>query len=371
MEHTGGDYLSFVELRDVTSSQIAATFFSKDSRFGSYCSRIGLQLQKQPASLDMTKEAFRFLNTRDLLPENADPRSPSIRASLLDRGVFYLSEGKTFHQFDESWGETPRYCVPLSNLDSNPLWVDAGRFFRLAFRAIASSTNERTSIFCILSPGTVSGNSVAVERDPSHVARAEVLYVAGVCNTYSFDWILRVMTGANVNLFIMNNTSFVTEEASKKFVAHSSLRLTCNHSGYEPLWQEQLGDTWRETDKEPVTWPVISGDDKRWNVRGAIDAIVADAYGLSRDQYIHVLSTFSHTSYPKAPELCLAKFDELKRTGVEAFTKKHDPYWNIPLNATLPEPVIDIPIAGETSGSGQSEMFGLSTHTKKGRRKAK
>ena len=42
------------------------------------------------------------------------------------------------------------------------------------------------------------------------------------------------------------------------------------------------------------------------------------SYGLNREQYAHVLSTFSHRSYPKAPELCLAKFDELKRIGLEA-----------------------------------------------------
>ena len=37
---------------------------------------------------------------------------------------------------------------------------------------------------------------------------------------------------------------------------------------------------------------------------------------------------------PKAPELCLAMFDELKAIGLDAFTKKHDPYWDIPLNDT-------------------------------------
>ena len=126
-------------------------------------------------------------------------------------------------------------------------------------------------------------------------------------------------------------------------MAHSAFRLTCNHAGYEPLWREQLGNAWREP-KPPFTWPVLQGDDERWAVRAAIDAVVADAYGLSREQYAHVLSTFSHRSYPKAPELCLAMFDELKAIGLEAFTKKYDPYWDIPLNENLPQPVIDLPI---------------------------
>jgi hypothetical protein len=92
------------------------------------------------------------------------------------------------------------------------------------------------------------------------------------------------------------------------------------------------------------TWPVLESDDERWAVRAAIDAVVADAYGLDRAQYAHVLSTFSHRSYPKAPELCRIAFDELKTIGLEAFTRKHDPYWDIPLNESLPKPVIDLPI---------------------------
>jgi hypothetical protein len=72
--------------------------------------------------------------------------------------------------------------------------------------------------------------------------------------------------------------------------------------------------------------------------------VVAHAYGLTRDQYAHVLSTFSHSSYKDAPCQCLAAFDELQSLGLEAFTKKHDPYWDIPLNENLPQPVIDLPI---------------------------
>ena len=63
--------------------------------------------------------------------------------------------------------------------------------------------------------------------------------------------------------------------------------------------------------------------------------ILADAYDLSRDQYEDVLSSFKHKCYPKAPLLCLAMFDEIKQIGLEAFTKKHDPYWAILLNENL------------------------------------
>src|ERR1035438_3512852 len=69
--------------------------------------------------------------------------------------------------------------------------------------------------------------------------------------------------------------------------------------------------------------------DAHWAVRAAIDAVVAHAYGLTRDQYAHVFSTFSHSSYKDALRQCLAAFDELQQIALEPFTKKYDPYWNI------------------------------------------
>jgi hypothetical protein len=134
-------------------------------------------------------------------------------------------------------------------------------------------------------------------------------------------------------------------------------RLMIGIEDCRAVWREQVGDAWREQEREPFTWPVLAGDDERWEVRAAIDAVVADAYGLARDQYEHVLSTFSHASYPKAPALCLARFDELKRLGLDAFTRKHDPYHDIPLNENLPEPVIDLPIPEETGGGKQGALF--------------
>jgi len=103
---------------------------------------------------------------------------------------------------------------------------------------------------------------------------------------------------------------------------------------------------------------VLAGDDARWDVRAAIDAVVAQAYGLS---------TFSHKSYPSAPQVCLAKFDELSEMGLEAFTRQYDPYWDVPLVESLPRPVIELPNLTPGEGRvvaegkveyGATDMFG-------------
>jgi hypothetical protein len=123
----------------------------------------------------------------------------------------------------------------------------------------------------------------------------------------------------------------------------------------------------REPGKPPFTWPVLATDAERWQVRAAIDAVVADAYGLSRDQYAHILSTFKHASYPKAPELCVATFDELKAIGLDEFTRQHEPYWDIPLNENLPQPVIELPGLAGAAG----DRFNLEEPVGKGRRKGR
>jgi hypothetical protein len=98
-------------------------------------------------------------------------------------------------------------------------------------------------------------------------------------------------------------------------------------------------------------------------VRAVIDAVVANAYGLIRSQFEHILSTFSHTSSPKAPYLCLDAFDSLHEIGIEAFSKLHDPYWDIPLNENLPIPTTDLPSLGNAGIAGLSlgPLFDLSS----------
>jgi hypothetical protein len=140
---------------------------------------------------------------------------------------------------------------------------------------------------------------------------------------------------------------------ARAFLAHSSLRLNSNHAGYEALWREQLSAEWREP-TAPMTWPVLASPAARGAVRAAIDAVVAHAYGLDRKHFEHVLASFSHKSDPSAPRRCLEAFDELTAIGLEAFCKKHDPYFDVPLVETLPRPVIDLPAPAATPSTGEA-----------------
>ncbi len=388
IRRTGGEYLSLLELRTRKDLEVAEVCFANGEPFGQVCQRLGIRLGRE---LHMTDDAWRFTPTGDVLPAGEDPRDPSVAARLLEMGYLVLHEGKTFWHYDDHWEQRPRYLVSLKKLHDKRAWCQSARYYRLAFRDIASSTNERTGVFCLCCPGIIFGNKAPCDREAAGRPNSASLSLLATVDSFAFDFLVRQRVQATLNFFILDGTPFPTMRKWRSLAAHCALRLTCNHSGYEPLWREQVGDAWREPGKlapgarasrpqdaaettgsagnlpasseageTPAlrpTWPVLAGDDERWEVRAAIDAVVADAYGLSRDQYEHVLSTFSHKSYPKAPELCLARFEELKKLGLAAFTRKHDPYHDIPLNENLPEPVIDLPIPEDTKKEEQSKLF--------------
>ena len=117
-----------------------------------------------------------------------------------------------------------------------------------------------------------------------------------------------------------------------------------------------MGDIWRETEPEQ-SWPIISTEERRWVLRACIDAVVAHSFGLDNEQYQHVLAAFSHRSYPQSPILCLAAFDELQEIGLESFCRKHDPYWDVPLNDSLPQPFIHLPVPEENQPTNRRGRF--------------
>lgn len=396
VKKTGGDYLSLLELRSEKDVEVAKVCFANGEPFGKVCDRLNIKLSQE---LNMTYDAWRFTPTSEILPEGKDPRDPDVAKQLLEMGYFLLQDDKTYEIYSDltrKW--KPRYLVSLDKLTDKQDWLQKVPFFRISYRNITGATNSRTCITHILPPGNVFGNAAPCDRNAGKHSNVSSLLVLSVLASFSFDWCVRLKTLANLNLFIINACPYPPIKSIKVFLSHSVIRLICNHTGYLPLWQEQLGNEWREYEevlgirdqvsetkhltpetrnlKPKFTFPVLLTDNERWQIRAAIDAVVADAYGLNREQYAHILSTFSHKSYPKAPQLCLACFDELHNIGLEAFTRKYDPYWDIPLNKNLPKPVIELPIPEVNTNAVSTEdgSFQLTAHPTekpKSRRKKK
>lgn len=363
VERVGGEYLTFPECRTQVEADLLGVVFGKatvslDEHLKSHDLdfSFGVELHRNAA----------FNNVMDS-PVFGD-ELPPVQNLTLDAQI-PVFRGKAFWQFSDR-GEYPVDTVaPVDVVLTKNKWNPGLAFFRIVFRETASATNERTLICAILRPGFICNHKAGVEVKPYNRSNNDALALLGIFNSYFADWQVRQKAGTNVSAFVLRATRIPKHNMQQSFLTHNALRLTCNHSGYAPLWREQLGESWRESGRSAFSWPVLAGDDERWGVRTAIDAVVADAYGLSREQYAHVLSTFTHASYLRAPELCLAAFDELKQIGLEAFTKKYDPYWDIPLNENLPQPVIDLPIPDEDAQQSETGEFSLSNAPARTRRR--
>jgi hypothetical protein len=240
------------------------------------------------------------------------------------QGGLILHEGKTFHQYTDRWDSKPRHSVTAPSLKH--VVAAAAQHYRLAFRDIARSNDERTMIACIASPGTVFGHTATVEKSPWARSNADALVLCALFNSFPFDWLVRQKAATHLSLYILSALPVPHfDEAARRFLAHGALRLSCNHAGYAGLWREQVGD------EQAILVP-------RRELRAQIDAVVAYAYQLDAPQYDHVLHSFSHRSFADASKLCLAQFETIRVDGVDLFCRRHDPYRHLTLVATTAEP---------------------------------
>lgn len=325
IETSGGRHSTLLELREHADLAVAQKMFMNKARIRD----TGVALSRE---IHMTDDAASFAPLNSICHNN-----------LVKSGFYLLHEGKTIHQFRDCWDTLPRFAVHAGSLARKSL--EASRYYRAACREIARSTDERTAIANILPPGVLCGHTISVERKPMQRPDAAALVLVAMINSFTFDWVLRQKVGVHVSIYILAELPLPTvSKAAKALLAHGCLRLCCNHAGFAPLWEGQLGSAWFEISPKRG-WPAIGAETDRWQVRAAMDAVVALGYGLNRRAYQRVLGSFSHKSCPAAPGLCLAAFDELTRIGSAAFCRRHDPYWNVPLVAAPTQAMINLPVS--------------------------
>jgi len=330
IEASGGRHSTFMELHDHADVAVVQRMFPGKRRIED----LGIALSRE---LHMTDDAANFKPVADLG-----------RADQKASGCFILHEGKTIHQFRDRWYTLPRFAINVRSLAKKS--VEASRFFRAACREIARSTDERTSIAAVLPPGVLCGHTISVERAPMQRTNAAALMLVSMMNSFAFDWVVRQKVGVHLSIYILSELPLPRLLAgSEAFLAHGCLRLCCNDASFAPLWRDQLGTTWSELSPQ-YSWPALPAESDRWQLRAAMDAIVAHGYALSRPEYERILDCFSHKSFAAAPSLCLAAFDEYVRIGHDAFSCRHDPYSDTPLVTTLAQPIIDLPRAPAKRG---------------------
>ncbi len=320
---TGGECETFLELRGQADLRVARHMFVSRPDMRAWMSTRCVSFGREA---HMTDDSHRFTPIARVRGAEALP----------------LHEGKTFHQYTDRWKAAPRYAIRLDAMRDKPGWLRASGHYRLAFREISRSTDERTMIAAIIPPGHVFGHKGTCEKTPWRRPDATALILCAVFNCFAFDWCLRQKIAASVSLFMLNScpAPALSGDAAR-FLAHGALRLSCRHAGYARLWRDQLSST------QPVL-PELADPDDQGMLRAAIDAVVAQAYGLGRDDYLHILTGFSHKAHPSAPEQCIAAFDLLMECGARTFYERHDPFSDVPMVDEPGQPDRESPTASAT-----------------------
>ncbi|MDK2409761.1 Eco57I restriction-modification methylase domain-containing protein [Aphanizomenon sp. PH219] len=154
--------------------------------------------------------------------------------------------------------------------------------YRLAYRSIASNTNERTLITTIIPP-CFTGNSLNISENLDHKNQ---LFCVSILSSFTVDWLLRQKVTTNINMFYIYQLPvprLTEKDAYFQEIVERAAKLICTTPEYDELAKEVgLG-----SHKNGVT-----EERERGKIRAELDGIIAHLYGLTECEFSHILSTF-------------------------------------------------------------------------------
>lgn len=227
---------------------------------------------------NMTDDSYLFRNERAL-------------------GRLPLYEGKMIWQFDSHYAD-PRYWVDEKEgrkASVGKRGSDKGQRlsyqeYRLGFRDIAASTNERTLISSII-PRTFHGNKIPAlvifdDDGKRLISDSEQIYLCCVWNSFVVDWSIRQRVTTTINYFYLYQTPIPRLTSSDPYFAplvERAARLICTTPEFDDLARE-VGIRSHAQGVTDVA--------ERARLRAEIDGMVAHLYGLTEDDFTHILGTF-------------------------------------------------------------------------------
>ena len=216
-------------------------------------------------------------------------------------GRIPLFEGKMVWQFNDEYAK-PRYWIDEKEgraalLKRQP---DSGQplpyqSYRLAFRDIASNTNERTLISTIVAPVFLGNKLPSVDPTDASgktlISLREQLYLCAVWNSFAVDWVIRQKVTTTLNFFYIYQTAVPRlTEGSAMFqgLVDRCARLICTRAEFDLLATAGGLRDHRDGATDPA---------ERARLRAELDGLVAHLYGLRETEFTHILASF-----PLVPE---------------------------------------------------------------------
>ena len=247
--------------------------------------------------LDNTQSSFKHVR----FEREIDPSAhPELITTQQIKKTLPLLEGRNIHQFTSFFSADFRYWIAenaarriiLGRTD------DVGQelnyqTYRLGFRKIANKTNERTMLATVIPPHLVSENfqtCVALDIEGNRlVSNPDMLALAAIFNSFVYDAIIRLKVDANMNFFLVYSTQvprLTEKDATFRPVVERAARLICTTPEFDDLAKEIFGG--RSSSRTVgVTDPA-----ERMRLRAELDALVANLYGLTEEEFAYILTTF-------------------------------------------------------------------------------
>ena len=211
-------------------------------------------------------------------------------------GRLPLYEGKMIWQFTSNYAE-PRYWVDEKEGRRAIIGTrgkDTGQrldyqSYRLGFRDVAASTNERTLIASIIPSRKFAGNTLIVSSDPTDCST--LLALVSLLNSFVLDWMIRQKITSHVNMFYFYQLPVPRLTSGDHYFAplvERAARLICTTPEFDDLAREIGIGSHKNGAPEPA---------ERTRLRAEIDGMVAHLYGLTEAEFTHILGTF-----PLVPE---------------------------------------------------------------------
>lgn len=205
-------------------------------------------------------------------------------------GRLPLFEGKMIHQFTHRYAEG-RYWVDekqgraalLGRQDDQGQTLTY-QCYRIAHRAIARNTDARTMIAAVLPPMTFFGHSL--NATTQELEGAPLLLTLALLNSIVLDYQLRQSVSANLTMFFIYQLPvprLTAKDVAFAPIVERAARLVCTTSEFDDLAKE-VG---LKSHKEGVTEAV-----ERARLRAELDGLIAHVYGLTEDEFMHILGTF-------------------------------------------------------------------------------
>ena len=180
-------------------------------------------------------------------------------------------------------------------------------YYRLAYRQNSNPTNRQTLLTTVLPPNVFLGHSLHYIR-PIHfdgekyvrsISYNEILYLCGMFNSFTVDYIVRKKVDKNISYYHINGLPvprFDKNNPLHQKIFQNSTMLICTTDDFIKL-REEIGVS------EFVTDPA-----KRIGLQAQINACAAKIYGLTQTEFEFVLETFPSGELKQLKELTLDEF---------------------------------------------------------------